>query len=149
MGTEHLKRQIERAFADTPSPGDDPHAISDGPHDEGTAAYFQGTTWRGHTTISLRQHSVAMSFFTPQAFRYWLPAFMLAELDDPDEADVIAESIAFHLTPSKSHWNRLSEFTTAELDAIHAFLKECERRYPLDDNFSDAARAIGDEAATR
>ena len=112
-----LAKQIEEAFADTPYPGDAFEAISATPYDEGIVEYFRGTTWKGHQVRNLRCHSAALSFFTDAAYRYWLPAFMLAHLENPGEADVIAEHIAHDFTKH----NRVEVFNQKELSAIRLF----------------------------
>jgi hypothetical protein len=123
--------QIEAAFADTPAPGDGYDDISAVKYyDEGIVDYFRGTTWRGHQVQDLRFHECALSYFTDKAFRYWLPAFMIAELKHPVEADVIGEGIAFHLTERDSADARLRQFSQDELEAIAAFLEECAGRNP-------------------
>jgi hypothetical protein len=113
-----LADQIKAAFASTPSPGEGFDDISATEQDEGIVDYFRGTTWRGHSVAALRYHSAALSFFTGPAFRYWLPAFMLASLEDAEAADVIPESIASSMQKAE----RLNLFTAAELRAIAAFL---------------------------
>ena len=147
MTREVIVAQIEAAFADTPSPGTDYDDISATKYDdEGIVDYFRGTTWRGHRVRDLRCHEAALSFFTDKAFRYWLPAFRLAELENPTEADVIAEGIAFHLTEASGADARLREFGQNELEAIASFCDECAKRYEgryhdITD-FQDAARAV-------
>lgn len=126
-----VRTKIERAFADTPSPGEEYDAISaTRQDDEGIVEYFRGTSWRGHRVQDLRYHSVALSFFTDAAFRYWLPAFMIAELEDPATADIIAQDIAFSLAYDP---RRLGHFTVPELEAVSTFLEECVRRYDTAD----------------
>jgi hypothetical protein len=129
MSKDDVTAQIEAAFADTPSPGEDFKDISATEWDEGIVDYFRGKSWRGHRAEDLRVNEAALSFFTDKAFRYWLPAFMLAELESQVEADVIAESIAFHLTESSSVEARLRQFAPDELQAIAGFLDECAHRY--------------------
>lgn len=130
MPAEDVRKLIEGAFADTPVPGQTlkdiiaPPRQGDG-EERDIADYFRGTTWRGHSAKDLRAHSSALGYFTGEAFRYWLPAFMIAEIDDPDEADVIAEDIARHMTRRE----RVDLFDTKELHAIAAFLEECAARY--------------------
>jgi hypothetical protein len=142
MSKEEVAARIEAAFADTPSPGTEFDDISATKYDEeGIVDYFRGTMWRGHRVQDLRRHEAAMSFFTDKAFRYWLPAFMLAELENPMEADVIGEGVAFHLTDSSAANSRLSQFTQDELEAIALFCDECAQRYDSID-YRDAARAV-------
>ncbi len=73
-----LAEAIEIAFSETPYPGD--HNITHCPCDECTeiAGYFAGKTWKGHRVNDLRCHETALFHCTPDAFRYYLPAFMLA-----------------------------------------------------------------------
>jgi len=86
---------IEHYFADTPYPGDEFDEISSTKHDEDIVEYFRGTTWSGHAVQDLRTHVAALSFFTNEAHRYWCPAFMFAELEDSEAADVIADHLVF------------------------------------------------------
>jgi len=64
MGKEEVAAQIEAAFADTPSPGDDFEDISVTEWDEGIVDYFRGKSWSGHRVQDLRYHEAALSFFT-------------------------------------------------------------------------------------
>jgi hypothetical protein len=148
MTEDDLRQMIEAAFADTPSPGANFDDISATEWDEGIVDYFRGTTWRGHRTLDLRHHSAALSFFTEKAFRYWLPAFMLADLEDPAEADIIAEHIAHSFLPSEYGRpnERLEQFTSSELEAIAAFMDHCSstsNKIPgIPDTFEQAATVI-------
>ena len=146
MPKEEVAGQIEAAFADTPSPGTEYDDISATKYDdEGIVDYFRGKTWRGHRVQDLRRHSAALSFFTTKAYRYWLPAFMLAELEHPVEADIIGESIAFDFTKSEGADARLGQFAPDELGAIAAFFDECASRYPdgiYDVKYRKAANAV-------
>jgi len=133
MPREDVAALIRAAFADTPYPGAEFGDISATMWDEGIVEYFRGKSWRGHKVLDLRHHGAALSFFTDKAFRYWLPAFMLAELETPIEADVIGENIASSLT-RRGYEARLGEFAQDELEAIAAFCDECD--------FQGAARAV-------
>ncbi len=116
-----LVAQIESAFADTPRPKDREISVPTY-DDEGTAAYFRGRSWRsGHTVEALRWHEASLCFFTTEAFRYFLPAYMLATIKDRETADVIPHGIEFHLVNSSRAPEQLASFTPAELDAIGAF----------------------------
>ena len=128
MPKKGIHAQIEEVFANTPGPGEGFDEISASIDDEGIVNYFRGTRWRGHQVQALRIHSVALSLFTDKAFRYWLPAFMLAELENAEAADILGEGIAFHLTDAESAEARLRQFTRPELEAIAGFFDECARR---------------------
>ena len=142
MPKEQVAAQIEAAFAATPSPGTEYDDISATKYDdEGIVDYFRDTTWSGHRVQDLRYHEAALSFFTDKAFRYWLPAFMLAELESPVEADIIVEGMTFQLTEANGADARLREFAPDELEAIASFCDECAQRYD-DIHCRDAARAV-------
>jgi hypothetical protein len=122
--------QIIQAFSQTPPPSG---KITDTYDDEGVAAYFTGKTWRGHSVRDLLYYSCALSFFEPEAFRYYLPAFMLAELDEPEKADIIAESILFSLADSEHQIESLYLMTNQEREAVASFFEECAKRHRSED----------------
>ena len=139
MTAHDVARIITEAFRDTPRPTG---KLTDTYDDEGVEAYFAGRPWSGHDVATLRRHAAAMSLFTTEAFRYYLPAFMLAELSDPETADIIGESIVHHLGPPADYWEeihraRLSLFTNGERNAILAFLHYMEG---TDSTFSESVR---------
>ena len=136
MEVTELKNKIRAAFNDTPCPKS---KLTDTYDDEGVSEYFQGKSWEGNDVSDLRYHSVALSLFEPEAFRYYLPAFMLAELEDPETADIIGESIVFHFSqPEKfceeSYEKRLSLFTSIEKEAILEFIDYMEAKYGVFDD---------------
>lgn len=124
-----LCHRLQEAFASVPYPGDRIEDISLTEQDEGIAEYFRGTRSLGHAAATLRRHVAALSFFTPQALRYWLPAFMIAELEEPDDADVIGEHLMATFAESG---HSLSEYSVAQLRAMEAFIEEYDRRYGED-----------------
>lgn len=110
--------------------------------DEGTSDYFTGKSWRGHGVEKLRWYESSLAFFTPAAFRYYLPAFMLAELEDPQVADVIAEGILFHLTDGSRSDELLRELSGEEREAVACFFEDCARRYGGDESFKVGAERV-------
>jgi len=138
MNTEELKTLIKKAFKDTPYPVG---KLTDTYDDEGVSEFFAGKQWENLNAPDLRKHDVALSFFEPEAFRYFLPAFMLAELSDPETADVIGESIVFHFSKPKEFWiesyeKRISLFTRNEKEAIVRFIDYMQSTYGM---FEDQA----------
>ncbi len=145
MPKEEVRLKIESAFADTPAPGREFNDISASSDDEGIVAYFRGRSWQGHRVEDLRKHGAALSLFTGKAFRYWLPAFMLAELEDPEAADAIAEGIAFQFSEAQGREERIRQFTRDELEAIAAFFEECARgsdSHTYEKRFREAETAV-------
>ena len=107
------------------------------------AREFDGKTWSSLTDVKyLRYYESALSLMTPEARRYYLPAFMIAALTDPVSADVILDGLEFGFTPPETEgaeaeeWfakfgqtqmeyflNRNSGFTPAQKQAIKAYLE--------------------------
>jgi len=143
MNTDELKSTIRRAFADTPYPSG---KLTDTYDDEGVSEYFAGKKWENLNVADLRRHYVALSFLEPQAFRYFLPAFMLGELSDPETADLIGESIVFHFARPEAFWvetyeKRIALFTKMEKEAIMHFMDYMQSTYGL---FEDQVKYAGE-----
>jgi hypothetical protein len=121
-----LVAAVKAAFADLGAPPAD--GISEVPwNDEGTTEFFTGKPWQGHTPEALNQHSFALLAFTPEAFHYYLPAFLIASLEAPDEAPV--DSVISAISPPKdnpkrpSFWRRWSLFSPTQRRVIVECLK--------------------------
>ncbi len=122
-------RQIEDAWGDVLYPGDDHIFTPDSYDDEDIVNYFGGTTWRGHDPAKLRAHSSAFTFFTPEAFHYWLPAFMIAAIQNPEEADVVVNRIPWSLSDDYAA-KRWSLFKAGQRKAVGAYLRFQIERFP-------------------
>lgn len=87
-GNEQLKEQIRRAFADVPYPGDDNLQGSQ----EGSEPFlltkdFAGKTdWRRLDAEFLDSapdgYASALSFFSHRALQFYLPAYLIADIDE-------------------------------------------------------------------
>jgi hypothetical protein len=129
-----LKQTIAKAFADVPYPGDDnitrcPYHCAECGR---IAEYFRGREWTGQTAEELRKYHVALSLFTPEAFHYFLPAFLLASLDSYEKGDVIPDSIRFHFEYAhecQGHFTvRMSKLSADQRKAIIAYLVHMEAK---------------------
>ncbi len=129
-----LKQTIEAAFANVPYPGDGniTHCPYNCSECRRIAIYFKGKSWTGNTLEELRLQHVALSLFTPEAFHYFLPAFMLVSLEEYEKGDVIPDAIRFHFEYSqemKSHFAvRMSKFSAAQRAVIIEYLVAMERK---------------------
>lgn len=134
--------EITKAFVNTPHPGSRFEDISTTADDEGIYAYFVDSEQFNHDVKNLHYHAVALSFFTDAAFRYWLPAFMIAELHDPIEADIIADSIAYHLSDAQGAHARICAFSESEIESIKKFLTACSNKYNCENCTDDYQKAL-------
>ncbi|WP_028103487.1 DUF6714 family protein [Pseudoduganella violaceinigra] len=90
INQEELIARIRLAWADATPPA--AHNISGPTHDdEGVSAYFAGKSWEGHSARALRGLEFATSVFTDEAFAYYLPAYLIAAIEDPDTLDVVVD----------------------------------------------------------
>jgi hypothetical protein len=102
-----LCHEIDTAFADTPYPGDDQLAgIRDDEAAE-NAMELRGLTWQTVHPELLAQCYTALNFLSDAGFRYYLPAFLFADLH---ECESNADPV-FHLT------YRLAEYETPDVPA--------------------------------
>jgi|SRR5579883_867570 len=129
-----LKKTIEDAFADVPYPGDEnitrcPYNCSECRR---IALFFKGKPSTGYSAEELRGYHVALSLFTPEAFHFFLPGFMLASMDSYEKGDVIPDAIRFHFESShemRDYFNvRMSKLTSEQREAIIEYLILMERK---------------------
>jgi hypothetical protein len=92
---KNLIEQIKTAFDTTPYPGDDRLCGSDqGDEPAEYALEFRGLNWRTIHPDFLAQHHASLSFFSTEGFRYFLPAYLIADLMGTDSN----ANPVFHLT---------------------------------------------------
>jgi len=92
---EMLARLVEDAFAETPYPGDETIV---GHHCEECCEIgveFIGADWRSVDPDFLRYYHAAPSLFSPEAFRYFFPAYVLCDLAGNS---AFTSSGSFHLS---------------------------------------------------
>ena len=109
-----LGSQIREAFSAAALHAGEPISI-DTFDDEGASQHFELTHWRDHGYAELKDRTPCLLFFTPNAFCFFLPAYLLAALDEPESW--FAGEVASRLVPPKNDpsrpsyaawWTRLS-----------------------------------------
>jgi hypothetical protein len=96
ISKEEVINQILEAFGDTEFPGDNFLCGSfegSEPYEE-TSAFKGKTEWGRLESGLLDAHSSALSFFSEGAFRFFLPAYLIADL----RGDLVTAEPLFHLT---------------------------------------------------
>lgn len=146
-----LLARIHSAFADVPPPPDDRLVSDGGSYLEGDAIRqaFRGRRWHEVPLDDLRREVAALYFFTPEAFRYYLPAFLAAAVADPARSDTIPGSLIRALSKPDApgddlRWfeDRAGGFTDAQSAAIRAFLESRVKHFAGSDPFGDAEAAL-------
>ncbi|MBI2926570.1 MAG: hypothetical protein HYY24_12820 [Verrucomicrobia bacterium] len=139
MNATEVIQLIEDAWREVVYPGDSKIFTPDSYDDEDITRYFRGTTWRGHEPADLRAHSSAFTFFTPEAFHYWLPAFMIAAIQSPEEADVVVDYIPWSVS-NKYAASRWALFSQIQRQAVAAYLRFQIEKFP--DGADDERKAL-------
>ena len=140
MNATEVIRSIENPWRDVEYPGDSKIFTPDSCNDEDIVRYFRGTTWRGHAPAELRAHSSAFTFFTPEAFHYWLPAFMIAAIQSPEEADVVVDLIPWSVS-NRYAAQRWPLFSRIQRQAVAAYLQFQIEKFPA--GADDERKALG------
>lgn len=133
MPVAELGAAIAGAFAAVPAPG--PAALVSGdvdydPEYRDVAHAFEGKHWRELSPAFIREHRDALPLLSPAAFRFFLPAYLLACLDGAQDLDTAPLSVASSLTPPEpqdaaandAFFRRTQSFTPVEASAICAYL---------------------------
>jgi hypothetical protein len=81
-----LRKELLAAFPLAPVPE---APIVQGRDDEGLAEWLLGKSWRDVRAASLRRRPDALMRLASPAFRYYLAAWVLASIEDPEEPDII------------------------------------------------------------
>lgn len=142
-----VKKKILEGFSATPYPGDE-HLVNvplstNADYRELESA-FKGKDWRDVSAQIVRDQKESLPLFTPAAFRYYLPSYMMHCVESPREVDVALDSVLFNLTPPKKRsgweWERFAaraqRFDGRENEAIRSFLELLEQ-----DDIEDWLRA--------
>jgi hypothetical protein len=105
----------------------------------------EGQHWKSIPRDVLRQHSSDLALFSLDGFRFYLPAYLLAALDDFWD---VREFVLSHLTPPEAEDSeqrrRFEHLTPAQKNAVRACLE-----YFRDEAPGDVSRAHVAEALAR
>jgi hypothetical protein len=126
MSTSSVAREVREAFASEVLPAGQPVATHPF-DDEGARATFEGRRWQEVSVHELAYVTACLRFLAPPAVRVYLPAFLLAALEDPCSA--IADCTVEFLKPPKgnplrpSYYMWWSLFSRQQRAAVVAFLR--------------------------
>ena len=117
---QEMVRLVYASFENVPYPGDDNIGVHD-------IEELAGTYWQNLTLEQILHHRDEIGSLTPNAFRYYLPAFLLALLQSADKLDSFPETFIPYLIPPRSishdkHINKERIFIG--LDALSADQKK-------------------------
>jgi hypothetical protein len=133
-GTEELKelqQKIFKAFADVLYP-EGKLAAYDCEECRDLEKTFTKLNWRTIDREILEEYFGIIPLFTPESFRYFLPAYLIYSLEHFSPYDTTCEFTIYALTPSNKNMNekdmrnywrdRFQNFTPEQMNCIYEFL---------------------------
>ena len=138
-----LRESIEAAFLGVTHPGDDELTVynAEGRDYDETFQLLKDTDWTELPITEFMRGDTPFPDLAPKAFHYFMPAFLIASLDDSLEVDV-SDSLVFHLSPENARQtdgefpydntdeynDRIALFDSAQRRVIIEVLNEFVRR---------------------
>ena len=126
---EQIVQQIRDAFANVPQPPADALVNNHCCECAETSAAYAGKRW---AEVSLEEllRGIEISLLTASAWRYYLPAFLIWTIRNPDAVGVLEDNLVFQLEPPREgrgvpEWfnERAPGFSPKQRRAIAAFLE--------------------------
>ncbi len=140
-----LETQIRAAFNEASPPADNELLHPDCRDDVDVLEFYGGVRWQDMTGKNVIYSYAAPTGFSALAFRYYLPAFLLWTLKNPDGLEYASESILISLDPGTErellHEFRKSKFAlfnAQQIAATRAFLWHLEK-HPYLGHFAQSA----------
>lgn len=132
--------EIEAAFADRTSPADDALLHPECSDDGDIADFYGGPDWRSLGDETIVRNYAAASFFSAAAFRYYIPAFMVWSLKNPDSVEYVVESTLRAFNPDDGgkslrafQISKYADLTPPQRQAVAAYLAAFEKHADLGD----------------
>ena len=133
---KYLKKEIFRYFSEVEQPDENKIALHECEECRGVRKDFADIKWQEARTELLEKNYDKLPLFTPQAFNYFLPAFLIYTLNNFDDSfsEVLRMLFTLYaLTPGKSwkdkngkisnyYIQQFALFTFTQMNVIYQFL---------------------------
>lgn len=131
---EHLKSEIIKAFSENEQPAKDNIALHECEECYGVRKDFSNVKWQEASNRLLENNYDKIPLFSPEAFNYFLPAYLIYTLNNFDnEFSEVCEFTFYALTLGKSQKDengdisshltrRFGLFILAQMNCIYQFL---------------------------
>lgn len=147
---QQLRSAIEIAFVDAAYPGDD--KLISHPCEEcfRVRDNFKGTVWKDWTKRDLAEGggTAPLALFTPEAFRFYLPAYLLraiAEVVEKKETPIF-EGVLFSLADPKRTIGLSEDEATVAARTAEFLRARYSDNDPIQDDFNDAIENLTKQA---
>jgi hypothetical protein len=143
-----LRQKILEAFPKIDPPG--PENITSHPCKEcdGVRNDFRGVHWWAAGDALIDENFDNLALFTPEAYHYFLPAFLLRALNAFDPDNLVLQFCIYSLSPTKTpiddpwYRARLNQFTPAQSSVIVKFLECVLEDEGFNNHHRDAERGL-------
>lgn len=143
---EKLKQRIFKAFEDVPYPKSTiaPHECDECRDVRKT---FAGKNWKTIPAAILEENYGIIPLFSPEAFNYFLPAYLIHSLGNFGEKyDTTCEFTIYAVSPDNEdiknrldYWKqKFADFTTEQMNCIYEFLDFVR----IDENFESFVNEV-------
>jgi hypothetical protein len=151
---ESLRNTIIEAFCETQPPAKDDLVEHECEECRGVRKAFINIKWQNASDKLLEDNYDKIPLFTPLAFNYFLPAFLLYALGNADdEFSETSDFTLYALTPGKNwkdengrisaYWiEKFRFFTDAQMNAVYRFLELAGRNPAYADQITSIERAF-------
>ncbi len=127
---DRLRQRIVKAFSSVPRPSKENIARHECEKCEELRNVFAPLSWDSIDRETLETYHGKLPLFTPQAFHYFLPAYLLQSLQGFNDDNIVCEFTIIFLCPTVENeaveewWlERMKQFTPEQKDVIAIFLK--------------------------
>ncbi|WP_170328939.1 DUF6714 family protein [Ruegeria arenilitoris] len=127
--TKALANQIIAAFDGLDPPADDELLHPECIDDVDILEFYGGVKWHEMTDQMIVYSYAAPTAFSPKAFQYYLPAYLIWTLRNSDSPEYASESILLALDPGTSkemlhefRKSKFSQLTPTQTEAVLRFL---------------------------
>lgn len=140
-----IARDVEDAFAIIPYPGDD-RLVGSPTYSENEEILeaFRGKHWRDISLDVLFEHRLSLGALSPEAFRFYLPSYLVAALLHSEETDTLRENVFSALAPpaEEGFWmdwllERINPLDVRQKAVLRRFIEFWAR---TETSYPDAAR---------
>ncbi|MGB3691422.1 MAG: DUF6714 family protein [Spirulinaceae cyanobacterium] len=148
-----VEESIRQAFKDSPYPGDSNLVTIKNSYDFEEQEIFEsfvGKHWEEVSLDTLKLHHEALCFFKPEAYRFYLPAYLLATAKSYYQAGNIPGSVVSCLNISNMRGHQrerfiaiMSGFSDQQKKAILSFLRFLQQKYSANYPGNELNRVIG------
>ncbi|MGE8297603.1 MAG: DUF6714 family protein [Pseudomonas sp.] len=150
MSSSVTIREVQEAFADAILTSEERVVVSTY-DDEGASFVFEGRRWQEIGRHELAMVTACLWFLTPAAICAYLPAFLVASLEEP-RSGIADATISFIIPPKNNNrrpsfmawWSLLSR---RQQSAVVAFLRVMPESVP--NEYAEAVSALDESCAAR